>query len=211
MAQNGSEQVNTYTPTTKPSVTFLTGGVFILPPSTSGWGIYAQRYNADGSKHGAEFLVNAYTSSNQEQPSVISFGRPLQDLAALGLSNLADPVAVSINITPLNDAPSLTSSSTPLAGAAAGQSVSFSAADLLSGYSDIDGDSLSITAVSLINTDAGSLTGDATNDWTFSPAADFIGTVDLAFSVSDGTVTVNDQPPSPAAPAPAATSTTTTP
>ncbi|WP_162176152.1 cadherin-like domain-containing protein [Synechococcus sp. KORDI-49] len=199
-SKNGAEfLVNTHTAShqDQPSVTSLTGGGFLISWSSlyqdgSGWGIYAQRFNADGSKNGAEFLVNTHTSSDQNNPSVGSFSSPLQDLAALGLSNLADPVAVSINITPLNDPPSLTSSSTPLAGAAAGQSVSFSAADLLSGYSDIDGDSLSITAVSLVNTDTGSLTGDATNDWTFSPATDFIGTVELAFSVSDGTVTVND-------------------
>ena len=31
----------------------------------SGWGIYAQRYNAAGVKQGTEFRVNTYTLSHQ--------------------------------------------------------------------------------------------------------------------------------------------------
>ncbi len=36
----------------------------------SGWGIYAQRYNAAGVAEGAEFLVNTVTSSNQSSPAI---------------------------------------------------------------------------------------------------------------------------------------------
>jgi hypothetical protein len=37
---------------------------------TSGYGIQGQRYASDGSTQGAEFEVNAYTTSDQEYPSV---------------------------------------------------------------------------------------------------------------------------------------------
>ncbi|MEY2644894.1 MAG: hypothetical protein RLZZ611_1543, partial [Cyanobacteriota bacterium] len=49
-----------------------------------------------------------------------------------------------------------------------------------------------ISSVSLVQPSAGSLSGDALNGWTFTPASGFIGTVDLAIAVSDGIVTVND-------------------
>ena len=44
----------------------------VLYQDGSGNGIYAQRFNADGSKNGAEFLVNTHTSDSQYQPSVSS-------------------------------------------------------------------------------------------------------------------------------------------
>ena len=115
-----------------------------------------------------------------------------------------------INVTPLNDPPSLTNTTTPLASADAGQSVSFSAADLLAGYSDIDGDSLSITAVSLINTDAGS---SPVTPPTVGPShplptssAPLISLSPSQTAPSPSTTT----PPSPAALAPAAAVQTTT-
>jgi len=36
----------------------------------SGWGVFAQRYNADGTTAGGEFRANAYTADDQEYPSV---------------------------------------------------------------------------------------------------------------------------------------------
>src|SRR5262249_56904040 len=33
------------------------------------WGVYAQRYNADGTQAGGEFRVNSTTSGNQQSPS----------------------------------------------------------------------------------------------------------------------------------------------
>ncbi len=37
---------------------------------SSGWGAYAQRYNASGAAQGSAFLVNAYTFGNEDIPSV---------------------------------------------------------------------------------------------------------------------------------------------
>jgi hypothetical protein len=39
----------------------------------AGWGIYGQLFNATGVKIGSEFRVNAYTTSDQQRPSVATF------------------------------------------------------------------------------------------------------------------------------------------
>jgi len=72
-------QVNTYTELDQNFVnaTALEDGGFIVTwvsnrQDGSGYGIYAQRYDADGSSIGSEFQVNTYTSSDQGLPSTTS-------------------------------------------------------------------------------------------------------------------------------------------
>ncbi len=69
--------INTTTSNTQsnPSVTSLTDGTFVVcwqsyGQDGSGNGIYAQIFNADGSKNGNEFLINTYTSGAQELPVI---------------------------------------------------------------------------------------------------------------------------------------------
>lgn len=68
--------VNTYTTHAQfaPSVTMDQAGDFVVAwtsnEDSSGYGIYAQRFLASGSRSGAEFRVNTYTFSDQSQPSV---------------------------------------------------------------------------------------------------------------------------------------------
>ena len=71
-------RVNTVTAQSQydPSAAALSNGGFVVTwrsdeQDTSGSGIYAQRYNADGSKAGAEFLVNSATDNNQMEPSAL--------------------------------------------------------------------------------------------------------------------------------------------
>ena len=74
----GSEfQVNTYTSSNQSwgEVTTLQGGGFIVTWESylqdgSQLGIYAQRFNQDGSKNASEFLVNNITVGDQARPSV---------------------------------------------------------------------------------------------------------------------------------------------
>ncbi len=70
-------QVNTYTNNNQsaPRAAMAADGHFVIvwhssTQDGSGWGVYGQRYNADGSKAGGEFRVNAYTYSDQSDPSV---------------------------------------------------------------------------------------------------------------------------------------------
>jgi hypothetical protein len=75
----GEFQVNTYTSHDQlhPSVASDDDGNFVITWASlhqdgSDWGIYAQRYAADGARLGNEFRVNTYTNSVQQYPSVAS-------------------------------------------------------------------------------------------------------------------------------------------
>ena len=76
----GSEfQVNTYTPNdqAEPVVAGLSGGGFVvawrstLQDSGSSYGVYAQRYDANGVPQGNEFLVNTQFNANEHQASIV--------------------------------------------------------------------------------------------------------------------------------------------
>ncbi|GAB1459282.1 hypothetical protein MASR2M50_10560 [Thauera sp.] len=75
-------QVNDYTPydQVEPAIASLSGGGFVVVwtdrggADGSGYGVFGQRYDADGLQVGEAFLVNASTSSNQYQPTVASLG-----------------------------------------------------------------------------------------------------------------------------------------
>jgi hypothetical protein len=65
-------QVNTYTNADQayPSVAMAPNGAFVVTWSSkgqdgSGWGVYAQKYNPDGTPNGGEFQVNTYTQGDQ--------------------------------------------------------------------------------------------------------------------------------------------------
>jgi hypothetical protein len=73
----GEQRVNTYTDNYQAlaSVTKLTDGGWLVTWASNGqdgsnYGIYQQRYNADGSRNGTEQRVNTYTSGNQLSPKV---------------------------------------------------------------------------------------------------------------------------------------------
>ena len=75
-AQGGEFQVHTYLPGDQnaSSVGALDDGGFIVTwnsynQDSSGWGIYGQRYSADGTAKGNEFQVNAYENESQYDPS----------------------------------------------------------------------------------------------------------------------------------------------
>jgi hypothetical protein len=73
----GELQVNTYTPDDQvhSAVAMDNAGDFVITWQShgqdgSGWGVYAQRYNAGGARSGGEFRVNTYTSGDQMSPAV---------------------------------------------------------------------------------------------------------------------------------------------
>ncbi|GAB4335361.1 MAG: hypothetical protein Kow0037_15200 [Calditrichia bacterium] len=77
----GEFRVNTYTTDSQssPSVAMDGSGNFVVVWNSngqdgSGYGIYAQRYGADGSPLGGEFRVNTYTTDSQSSPSVAMDG-----------------------------------------------------------------------------------------------------------------------------------------
>ena len=80
-SDSGSEVVvNSYTTTDQidPAIAaFADGGYVVVWASNgqdgSGYGIYGQRYSADGSANGAEFLVASEVSDSETNPSVTTF------------------------------------------------------------------------------------------------------------------------------------------
>jgi hypothetical protein len=72
-------QVNTYTTSeqTYPAISFDADGSFVVAWQSngqdgSGYGVFAQRYDASGAPLGSEFQVNTYTTNNQYAPSIAS-------------------------------------------------------------------------------------------------------------------------------------------
>ncbi len=72
-------QVNTDTVNNQqnPQITALADGGFVITWDSydqdaggADYGVYGQRYNADGSKNGTEFLINTETANDQDRPSI---------------------------------------------------------------------------------------------------------------------------------------------
>ncbi len=100
----------------------------------------------------------------------------------------ATNVTVSVTVTPVNDAPVV--NPVTLSPVAEDGSIVITAADLLAGASDVDGDRLSISALSL-SSGSGLLLSNGDGSWTFTPTADWNGDVSFNFSVTDGSATTN--------------------
>jgi VCBS repeat-containing protein len=90
----------------------------------------------------------------------------------------------TVDIIPVNDAP--VASAVDLGQTQEDTPLTFAAATLLAGSTDIDGDALSVTAVS-VDPAHGAVTDNGDGTWTFNPAADVNGNdIALTFTVSDG-------------------------
>ncbi|MBR9973242.1 cadherin-like domain-containing protein [Magnetospirillum sulfuroxidans] len=89
---------------------------------------------------------------------------------------------LTITVDPTNDAP-VVSMTTPLAAGTEDHAVIISKADLLANASDVDGDTLSATAISA---DHGTIVDNGDGTVTFTPEANYNGAVTLNYTVSDG-------------------------
>ena len=82
--------------------------------------------------------------------------------------------AYTFNVAAINDAPERAGDQLTLGGTQEdATSFSITESQLLAGYFDRDGDTLSVTGLTLVNTASGSLDGDPANGWTFTPTKDF--------------------------------------
>lgn len=93
---------------------------------------------------------------------------------------------VSIVINGINDGP--VAANVDLGSSNEDTDLVITEAQLLANSTDVDGDNLSITTLTLDNGSHGSLTDNGDGTWTFSPAENFNGTdISFSFTVSDGT------------------------
>ncbi|BAY21063.1 hypothetical protein NIES2100_08080 [Calothrix sp. NIES-2100] len=88
----------------------------------------------------------------------------------------------SLNITGVNDAPSGTASASLTAGTE-DTNYNITSAQLLQGFTDVDGDTLSVADLTATN---GALLDHLDGTYTFTPDANFNGTVSLSYNVIDG-------------------------
>ncbi len=164
----GSEfRVNTTTSDQQmaPDVTALPDGGFLVTWESngqdgSGYGVYAQRFGADGSAVGSEFRVNTYTSNNQFDPSVttladgslvVTWTSAFQDGDANGVYNqrLIVPTAVVDE----------------------DHAATFKASLLLANDTDVDQDTLAIAAVSALSAKGAAVSLDASGNVIYDPHA----------------------------------------
>jgi VCBS repeat-containing protein len=104
-----------------------------------------------------------------------------------GTTNVA--TTHTLTLTPVNDAP-VGPPTAVLANATEDQSYLISTADLLQGFSDVDGDSLTLSGLAATlnvgGASAGSLTNNGNGTYTFTPNAHATGLVNLSYAVNDG-------------------------
>ncbi|MFA0524380.1 tandem-95 repeat protein [Vibrio sp. 10N.222.52.C3] len=94
---------------------------------------------------------------------------------------------VDLTVNPVNDLPTAADQSFTVEEDG---TLTFTDADLLAGAADIDGDDLSITDVSYTGTE-GVFTDNGDGTYSFAPNENFNGDVNLGFTVTDGTETVD--------------------
>ncbi len=95
----------------------------------------------------------------------------------------------TFSVTAVNDAP-VGSPTATLGDTAEDTAITITAADLLTGFSDVDGDTLSVAN---LTADNGTLVDNGDGTYTFTPDADFNGAVNLDYDVTDGTDTLTGQ------------------
>ncbi|MBD2512805.1 cadherin-like domain-containing protein [Nostoc muscorum FACHB-395] len=77
-----------------------------------------------------------------------------------------------------------------LSNTAEDTAIAINTADLLAGFSDVNGDTLSVINLTAIN---GALVNNNNGTYTFTPTANFNGAVNLTYDVTDGTATLEGQ------------------
>ncbi|NKF15148.1 cadherin-like domain-containing protein, partial [Rhizobium phaseoli] len=93
------------------------------------------------------------------------------------------PASQSFTLAAVNDAPVLSGSAATLAAGTEDTPYTISAADLLAGFSDVDGDQLSVSG---LTANHGALVDNNDGTWTFTPDANYNGPVSLSYTVIDG-------------------------
>jgi Ca2+-binding RTX toxin-like protein len=95
------------------------------------------------------------------------------------------PNTLSLNVTAVNDSSILTTAQATLVYGTEDSSYTITQASLLTGFSDVDGNPLTVTGLTADNGTLSAFNA-TTQSWTFTPTANFNGTVNLSYNVTDG-------------------------
>ncbi|WP_284204826.1 cadherin-like domain-containing protein, partial [Psychromonas marina] len=142
-------------------------------------GAEATEDDSDSITNSQTFEVNVESDIN-EDGTIDADDLPTSDTAT-------DSLTFEVDVTPENDAPTAVDK---LFSMQEDGIITFTAEELLVGATDIDGDDLSIESVNYSGTD-GVLTANQDGSFSFAPNENFNGNVDVTFTVSDGTTTVD--------------------
>ncbi|MBY4633560.1 cadherin-like domain-containing protein, partial [Rhizobium croatiense] len=93
------------------------------------------------------------------------------------------PASQSFTLDAVNDAPVLSGNAATLSAGSEDTPYTFSTADLLAGFTDVDGDQLSVAG---LTANHGALIDNNDGTWTFTPDANYNGPVSLSYTVTDG-------------------------
>ncbi len=136
----------------------------IFPSTTSGPGEYIYQYRVDAAK--VHYLGDGQTRT--ESFTLQTLDGSTRDL--------------TFTIKGINDAPTLTGTPATLADGVEDTPCTFTAAQLLQGFTDVDGDTLGVGSISATH---GSLANN-NGTYTFTPEANYNGPVALSYTVVDG-------------------------
>ncbi|MCJ8335783.1 MAG: cadherin-like domain-containing protein, partial [Epibacterium sp.] len=145
---------------------------------------YAYKVTGDGATNSTVAIT---TDANGKATFTVAAS---DDVAAGGesitVSVIGQSATTTTSVTPVNDAPALTGTAASLANGTEDTAYTVSATDLLQGFTDEEGDTLSVANLTADNGATVVDNGDST--FTVTPVADFNGAVTLSYEVSDGTV-----------------------
>ena len=110
------------------------------------------------------------------------FGDSSFSFTVIDSGNAVLTETLNIKVIGVNDAPELTGTPTALANGSEDVAYTINATDLLSGFTDPDGDTLSVTGLQAAN---GVLTDNEDGTYTFEPSLNFNGVVSLNYYVDD--------------------------
>ena len=130
---------------------------------------------------GNALYLKANTSLDFETKSSYTFSVQVDDSTVGGTPDAS--ATLSIAIANVNDAPVLTGTKAILIAGTEDTAYTIAASDLLTGFTDADGDTLSITGLTATN---GTLMDNVNGTYSFTPNANFNGSVNLSYNVVDG-------------------------
>ena len=133
--------------------------------------------------NGVSIPANALHITGNAQIGIGSAGDILDSTTTLSSAAVADDKYITVNGTYAQDVLPIGTATATLVNGTEDTPYIVSATDLLAGFSDSDGDTLTISS---ITPDHGTATNNNDGTWTITPELNYIGAVSLNYVVSDG-------------------------
>lgn len=147
-------------------------------------------YSISGGADAASFTIDAYTGAlsfvsalDHDAPADADHDGVFDVVVRASDGYLTDDQALAVTVTNVNEAPALTGAQATLANGTEDNGYTVSLAQLVTGFTDVDGDTLSVANLSASN---GAITDNLDGTYTITPSANYNGAVTLSYDVIDG-------------------------